>query len=130
MSVVKVIFENANGTIKDETSQSRIRDESDVLFNSIGEILEFIQAILDDVSFWSPDACESTIRIALIDEGGMQRVKLSRPLRKDDAEFLFMCISGILLSNEVSMDKVRALTKARIGWYGEDATNMLNCQCN
>lgn len=116
MSVVKVILETANGTIKDETSQSRIRDESDVLFSNLEEILEFIQAILDDVSFWSSDACESTIRIALIDEGGMQRIKSSRPLRKDDAEFLFRCISGILFSNEVSIDKVRSLTKARIGW--------------
>jgi len=129
MSVVKVILENADGTIKEESSQSRIRDESDVLFSSLGEILELIQAILEDVSFWSSNACESAIRIALIDEGGMQRVKLSRPLRKDDAEFLFMCISGILFSSEVSLDKVRALTKARIGWYGED-TNILINQCN
>jgi len=130
MSVVKVTLENANGTIKEESSQSRIRDESDVLFSNLEEIMEFIQAILDDASFWSSDGCESSIRLALMDEGGMQRVKLSRPLRKDDAEFLFMCVSGILFSNEVTIDKVRALTKARIGWFEEDINNMLRGQCN
>jgi len=85
MTLVTVTLVDEQGIRKVESSEQRKREESEILFEHLQAMLIFFQSVLDDMSPATFEEGQSSARVALVDEGGIQEVESSKPRKREES---------------------------------------------
>jgi len=112
MTLVTVTLVDEHGILKEESSKQRKREESKILFEHLQAMLIFFQSVLDDMGTSTVADGQSSVRVALVDEEGIQEVESSKPHKKEESEIQFECLQVMLFSIEAVIDRVTVLAKA------------------
>jgi len=112
MTLVTVTLVDEQGILKVESPEQRKREESKILFEHLQAMLIFFQSVIDDMGTSTVADGQSSVRIALVDEEGIQEVESSKPRKSEESEILFECLQATLFSIEAIIDRVTVLSKA------------------
>ena len=114
MALVTVTLVDEDGIQEVEESKQRKTEEAELLFKQVQTMLIVVQSVLDDMSTVALGEGQSSVRVALVDEDGIQEVEESKRRKTEEAKILFECLQAVLFSIEAVIDRVTVLSKARV----------------
>ena len=113
MALVTVTLVDEGGIQEAEESKQRKTEEAELLFKHVQAMLILFQSVLDDMSTVALGEGQSSVRVALVDEDGIQEVEESKQRKTEEAKILFECLQAVLFSIEAVIDRVTVISKAR-----------------
>jgi len=113
MALVTVTLVDKDGIQEVKESKQRKTEEAELLFKHVQAMLILVQSVLDDMSTVALGEGQSSVRVALVDEEGIQEVEESKRRKTEEAKMLFECLQAVLFSIEAVIDRVTVLAKAR-----------------
>jgi len=112
MALVTVTLVDKDGIQEVKESKQRKTEEAELLFKHVQAMLILVQSVLDDMSTVALGEGQSSVRVALVDEEGIQEVEESKRRKTEEAKMLFECLQAVLFSIEAVIDRVTVLAKA------------------